>query len=153
MKTHREEKSKVIISNDRRVEQVEMYYTDHINGTRSTEQDYSKPVSTLCVPIDPEPEWDYSNAGKRHGRVDWNQTIEREVHFGECKFSQSDQIILTEVEEWYGEWRQVPKPFHIQKVDGVKLMKTIINHGQDLRGHVMSHGPEKWHWILRGEKQ
>lgn len=53
---------------------------------------------TLYVDVDPQPEWDYSNKGKRHGRVSWNEKIEKEIHFGKSPFKINDR--LYEPEEW-----------------------------------------------------
>ena len=160
MKTHKIEKSKAIISNDRRVEDNPFaYYSNH--EYRSTPQDYSKPVSTLYVPA--EFKGIFVDVITVYGE---EHIVTNDDGFYDTiasQFSQSDQIILTE--EWLGlgkfsyasnaiclasevKHSQLPentyiqppetmpshlvKPFHIQKVDGVKLVD------------------KKWHWILRG---
>jgi hypothetical protein len=61
-----------------------------------TDYNYNSKTGILQVPVDPQPKWDYSNAGQRHGRANWNQTIEKEIHFGKAPLSPKETVLLCE---------------------------------------------------------
>jgi hypothetical protein len=71
---------------------------------RATVHDYSNPpeLYEVLVAIEPQPVWDESNKGKVrgwenvyckiYGRHSWNETIEKEIHWGKAPLKPGDVI-------------------------------------------------------------
>ena len=86
---------------ERRVKKVDIptssgFYTGDKRSPRicDPEHDYSTPpelYETLVV-MEPQPVWDESNKGKVHGRHSWNETIEKEIHWGKAPLKPGDVI-------------------------------------------------------------
>ena len=133
---------------------------------------YGAGTKILSVEVDPQPEWDYSNKGKRHGRADWNQTIEKEIHFGKSPLTQGDIALLCE--EWIKDTHKGAMTFkeysnecknldfndlrnYLKSVNLIKPSETMPTHlGQkvkvlggvwvELEKTIVDHGPS-----LRGQ--
>ena len=79
---------------ERRVRQIQITSDRILNERNPNTHDYSNPpdLYEVLVVIEPQPVWDESNKGKVHGRHSWNETIEKEIHWGKAPLKLGDVI-------------------------------------------------------------
>ena len=97
MTLHRLTPNQLVIKDCRRRKQdTNKIKNNYPIGIRKTIHDYEsdKKLYLFWAKVEPQPEWNYSNAGKMHGRHSWNETIEKEIHFGKCPISEKDRIAV-----------------------------------------------------------